>query len=63
VIDVDSVAQAIFCANSQDVWRLAGPTPWEGLSERGQEYYRRMARAAIDALGLHVEGDEDGDGE
>jgi hypothetical protein len=52
VIDLDSVAQAIFWANSQDNWRLADPTPWEGLSERGQQCYRRMARAAIEALGL-----------
>jgi hypothetical protein len=58
VIDIDSVAQAIFWANSQGNWRLADPTPWGGLSERGQQCYRRMARAAMDALRLRDEEDE-----
>ncbi len=51
--NVDAVAQAI-CERD---WG-GRPFPyfgWESLNGEKQQYYRRMARAAIDALGLTEE--------
>lgn len=50
---VDAVAHAIYMANAQN-WLLLRITPWDEVGERGRENYRRMAQAAIDALGLNT---------
>nr|WP_156772880.1 hypothetical protein [Mycobacterium gordonae] len=46
---IDSVAQAIQKLDATGGW------PWEKLSDAARDLYRRMARAAIDALGLTEE--------
>lgn len=46
---IDSVAQAIQKLDDTGGW------PWEKLSDAARDLYRRMARAAIDALGLTEE--------
>lgn len=50
---VDAVAQAIFAerVNGNRRWETA----WEILTPEERDHYRRMARAAIGALGLKTE--------
>lgn len=48
--DIDAVAEAI-CAVDPDMQGVL----WPGKSEPGKDKYRRMAQAAIDALGLTAE--------
>lgn len=58
--DIDTVAEAI-CAADPDMQGAL----WPGKSEQGKDKYRRMAQAAIDALGLTEEwasGFDAGDG-
>ncbi|OBS01869.1 hypothetical protein A9W98_17960 [Mycobacterium gordonae] len=56
---VDAVAQAIFIENSGPAVELAEyfePCPdWDEVPEGTRDYYRRLAQAAIDALGLTEE--------
>lgn len=56
---VDAVAQAIFIENSGPAVELTEyfePCPdWDEVPEGTRDYYRRLARAAIDALGLTEE--------
>ena len=46
---VDAVARAIQKLDATGDW------PWEKLSDAARDLYRRMAQAAIDALGLTEE--------
>jgi len=49
--DIDVVAEAIWRAD-QPSWMNRPPHPWEKVSAQTRGDYRRMARAAIDALQL-----------